>query len=92
MLFPIGGDPSQWEIEETVRFKDLYDQDRDGKLNREEQLRWVAPNSYGSAREEVCVCGQDSTSAFAKYNSCYDMKPLSKLKLYHKTRVLYTVC
>lgn len=46
-------DPSQWEIEETVRFEDLYDQDKDGKLNREEQLRWVAPNSYGSAREEV---------------------------------------
>lgn len=45
--------PSQWEIEETVRFRDLYDQDKDGKLNREEQLRWVAPNSYGSAREEV---------------------------------------
>ena len=45
--------PSQWEIEETVRFKDLYDQDKDGKLNREEQLRWVAPNSYGAAREEV---------------------------------------
>lgn len=45
--------PSQWEIEETVRFKDLYDQDRDGKLNREEQLRWVAPNSYGASREEV---------------------------------------
>lgn len=45
--------PSQWEIEETVRFKDLYDQDKDGKLNREEQLRWIAPNSYGSAREEV---------------------------------------
>lgn len=45
--------PSQWEIEETVRFKDLYDQDKDGKLDREEQLRWVAPNSYGSAREEV---------------------------------------
>ncbi|KAM3608651.1 uncharacterized protein V6R79_002278 [Siganus canaliculatus] len=45
--------PSQWEIEETVRFKDLYDQDKDGKLNREEQLRWIAPNSYGSAREEA---------------------------------------
>ncbi|XP_061917318.1 reticulocalbin-2 isoform X2 [Entelurus aequoreus] len=45
--------PSQWEVEETVRFKDLYDQDQDGKLNREEQLRWVAPNSYGSAREEA---------------------------------------
>ena len=45
--------PSQWEIEETVRFKDLYDQDKDGRLNRDEQLRWVAPNSYGSAREEV---------------------------------------
>ncbi|XP_029378050.1 reticulocalbin-2 [Echeneis naucrates] len=45
--------PSQWEVEETVRFKDLYDQDKDGKLNREEQLRWVAPNSYGSAREEA---------------------------------------
>nr|XP_020487010.1 reticulocalbin-2 [Labrus bergylta]XP_020487011.1 reticulocalbin-2 [Labrus bergylta]XP_020487012.1 reticulocalbin-2 [Labrus bergylta] len=45
--------PSQWEIEERVRFKDLYDQDKDGKLNREEQLRWVAPNSYGSAREEA---------------------------------------
>lgn len=45
--------PSRWEVEETVRFKDLYDQDKDGKLNREEQLRWVAPNSYGSAREEV---------------------------------------
>uniref|UniRef100_A0A673CFZ5 Reticulocalbin 2 n=1 Tax=Sphaeramia orbicularis TaxID=375764 RepID=A0A673CFZ5_9TELE len=38
---------------ETVRFKDLYDQDKDGKLNRDEQLRWVAPNSYGSAREEA---------------------------------------
>lgn len=45
--------PSQWEAEETVRFKDLYDQDKDGKLNREEQLRWIAPNSYGSAREEA---------------------------------------
>lgn len=45
--------PSQWETEETVRFKDLYDQDKDGKLNREEQLRWIAPNSYGSAREEA---------------------------------------
>lgn len=45
--------PSQWEIEQTVRFKALYDQDKDGKLNREEQLRWVAPNSYGSAREEA---------------------------------------
>ncbi|XP_066540450.1 reticulocalbin-2 [Hoplias malabaricus] len=48
-----GEEPSQWEIEETVRFKDLYDQDKDGKLNRDEQLRWVAPNSYGSAREEA---------------------------------------
>ncbi|XP_072290665.1 reticulocalbin-2 [Eucyclogobius newberryi] len=49
-----GGDSaSQWEMEETVRFKDLYDQDKDGKLNREEQLRWIAPNSYGSAREEA---------------------------------------
>ncbi|XP_010894845.2 reticulocalbin-2 isoform X2 [Esox lucius] len=47
------GDPSLWEIEETVRFKNLYDEDKDGKLNREEQLRWVAPNSYGSAREEA---------------------------------------
>uniref|UniRef100_A0A8C2DW69 Proline-serine-threonine phosphatase interacting protein 1a n=1 Tax=Cyprinus carpio TaxID=7962 RepID=A0A8C2DW69_CYPCA len=46
-------EPSQWEVEETVRFKDLYDQDKDGKLNRDEQLRWVAPNSYGSAREEA---------------------------------------
>ncbi|XP_051580071.1 reticulocalbin-2-like isoform X2 [Myxocyprinus asiaticus] len=46
-------EPSQWEVEETVRFKDLYDQDRDGKLNRDEQVRWVAPNSYGSAREEA---------------------------------------
>ncbi|KAG7247782.1 hypothetical protein CRUP_006089 [Coryphaenoides rupestris] len=45
--------PSQWEVEETVRFKELYDQDKDGTLNREEQLRWVAPNSYGSAREEA---------------------------------------
>lgn len=50
---PEGHDPSQWEIEETVRFKDLYDQDGDGKLNKDEQLRWVAPNSYGSAREEA---------------------------------------
>ncbi|XP_063052343.1 reticulocalbin-2 isoform X2 [Engraulis encrasicolus] len=48
-----GEDPSQWEVEETVRFRDLYDQDRDGQLNRDEQLRWVAPNSYGSAREEA---------------------------------------
>ncbi|XP_076842151.1 reticulocalbin-2 isoform X2 [Brachyhypopomus gauderio] len=48
-----GDEPSQWEIEETVRFKDLYDQDKDGRLNRDEQLRWVAPNSYGSAREEA---------------------------------------
>ncbi|XP_074489055.1 reticulocalbin-2 isoform X1 [Sebastes fasciatus] len=45
--------PSQWEIEETVRFQDIYDQDKDGQLNRDEQLRWVAPNSYGSAREEA---------------------------------------
>lgn len=52
MLLPEDS-PSLWEIEERVRFKDLYDQDKDGKLNREEQLRWVAPNSYGSAREEV---------------------------------------
>lgn len=49
-------EPSQWEVEETVRFKDLYDQDKDGKLNKDEQLRWVAPNSYGSAREEVSQC------------------------------------
>ncbi|XP_067090414.1 reticulocalbin-2 [Osmerus mordax] len=48
-----GSEPTEWEIEETVRFQDLYDQDRDGKLNREEQLRWVAPNSYSSAREEA---------------------------------------
>lgn len=47
------GDPSQWELEESVRFQELYDQDGDGKLNREEQLRWVAPNSYLSAREEA---------------------------------------
>ncbi|XP_078804862.1 reticulocalbin-2 [Oryzias latipes] len=45
--------PSKWEIEETVRFKELYDQDKDGNLNRDEQLRWIAPNSYGSAREEA---------------------------------------
>ncbi|KAG9340717.1 hypothetical protein JZ751_020307 [Albula glossodonta] len=45
--------PSQWEIEETIRFEHLYDQDKDGQLNREEQLRWVAPNSYSAAREEV---------------------------------------
>ncbi|XP_019750901.1 reticulocalbin-2 [Hippocampus comes] len=45
--------PSQWEVEETVRFKDLYDQDKDGKLNREEQLRWIAPNGYGAAQEEA---------------------------------------
>ncbi|XP_018603176.1 reticulocalbin-2 isoform X3 [Scleropages formosus] len=47
--------PSQWEIDETIRFKDLYDQDKDGQLNREEQLRWVTPNSYASAREEFVV-------------------------------------
>ncbi|XP_061078347.1 reticulocalbin-2 isoform X1 [Conger conger] len=45
--------PSQWEIEETIRFQQLYDQDKDGQLNRDEQLRWVAPNSYTSAREEA---------------------------------------
>ncbi|XP_035251609.1 reticulocalbin-2 isoform X1 [Anguilla anguilla] len=45
--------PSQWEIEETIRFQQLYDQDKDGQLNRDEQLRWVAPNSYSSAREEA---------------------------------------
>ncbi|MED6265632.1 hypothetical protein CHARACLAT_027532 [Characodon lateralis] len=48
-----GESPSQWEIEESVRFKELYDQDEDGRLDRDEQLRWVAPNSYGSAREEA---------------------------------------
>ncbi|KAM4553334.1 reticulocalbin-2 [Fundulus diaphanus] len=48
-----GESPSQWELEETVRFKELYDQDKDGRLDRDEQLRWVAPNSYGSAREEA---------------------------------------
>ncbi|KAL0968286.1 hypothetical protein UPYG_G00264840 [Umbra pygmaea] len=48
-----GGDPSQWAIEETFRFLNLYDQDKDGKLNKEEQLRWVAPNSYGAARQEA---------------------------------------
>ncbi|XP_032438941.1 reticulocalbin-2 [Xiphophorus hellerii] len=47
-----GESPTQWEIEESVRFQDLYDQDQNGKLDRDEQLRWVAPNSYGSAREE----------------------------------------
>lgn len=45
--------PSQWEIEETIRFQQLYDQDKDGQLNRDEQLRWVAPNSYSTAREEA---------------------------------------
>lgn len=59
-----GNTPSQWEIEETVRFKDLYDQDKDGKLNREEQLRWVAPNSYGSAREEVRLIPSSTTQDF----------------------------
>ncbi|KAK7891560.1 hypothetical protein WMY93_023523 [Mugilogobius chulae] len=48
-----GDSLSQWQVEETVRFKDLYDQDKDGKLNREEQLRWIAPNSFGAAREEA---------------------------------------
>ncbi|XP_055011573.1 reticulocalbin-2 [Boleophthalmus pectinirostris] len=48
-----GDSVSHWEMEETIRFKDLYDQDKDGKLNREEQLRWIAPNSYGTAREEA---------------------------------------
>ncbi|KAJ8344047.1 hypothetical protein SKAU_G00313760 [Synaphobranchus kaupii] len=46
-------EPAQWEIEETIRFQQLYDQDKDGQLNRDEQLRWVAPNSYSSAREEA---------------------------------------
>ncbi|KAJ8417335.1 hypothetical protein AAFF_G00285620 [Aldrovandia affinis] len=49
----VDDEPSQWEIEETIRFEHLYDQDKDGQLNREEQLRWVAPNSYSSAREEA---------------------------------------
>ena len=53
LFFQGDSTPSQWEVEETVRFKELYDQDKDGKLNPQEQLRWVAPNSYGSAREEV---------------------------------------
>ena len=76
MLFPTGDDPSQWEIEETVRFKDLYDQNRDGKLNRDEQLRWVAPNSYGSAREEVCR--HESPSASVKENSLHYKKLVKK--------------
>lgn len=68
-----GESPSQWEVEETVRFKDLYDQDKDGRLNREEQLRWVAPNSYGSAREEVslaCVLACDGKDQLTRVNKC----------------------
>lgn len=66
-----GESPSQWEIEETVRFKELYDQDKDGRLNRGEQLRWVAPNSYGSAREEVslaCILTWDSKDQLSIIN------------------------
>lgn len=62
----LGEAPSQWEIEETIRFKELYDQDKDGRLNRDEQLRWVAPNSYGSAREEVRF------SSFCCFKSSFD--------------------
>ncbi|MBN3314129.1 RCN2 protein, partial [Atractosteus spatula] len=50
---PDGVNQSQWEIEEKLRFVNLYDRDNDGKLNYEEQLLWVAPNSYGTAREEA---------------------------------------
>ncbi|XP_054889999.1 reticulocalbin-2 isoform X2 [Poeciliopsis prolifica] len=57
-----GESPTHWEIEESVRFKDLYDQDQNGKLDRDEQLRWVAPNSYGSAREEVRFSASISNS------------------------------
>lgn len=56
-----------------MRFKDLYDQDKDGRLNREEQLRWVAPNSYGSAREEVslmCVLACDGKDQLTLVNQC----------------------
>ncbi len=52
-----------------MRFKDLYDQDKDGKLNREEQLRWVAPNSYGSAREEVRLdCSKMKLMQYLSFN------------------------
>ncbi|XP_066557934.1 reticulocalbin-2 isoform X2 [Amia ocellicauda] len=50
---PDGENRTQWEIYETVRFKSLYDMDGDGKLNNDEQLLWVAPNSFGTAREEA---------------------------------------
>lgn len=54
-----------------MRFKDLYDQDKDGKLNRDEQLRWVAPNSYGTAREEV-------SQRILLHNAIFFVKPIKK--------------
>jgi len=59
-----------------VRFKELYDQDKDGKLNRDEQLRWVAPNSYGSAREEVRFGRSIVCPDFVGINNEFNLKEI----------------
>ncbi|KAJ7311235.1 hypothetical protein JRQ81_006848 [Phrynocephalus forsythii] len=50
---PTAREDPEWILVEKDRFSNDYDKDKDGKLNREELLRWVIPNNEGIAQEEA---------------------------------------
>uniref|UniRef100_A0A646QJC0 Reticulocalbin-3 n=1 Tax=Hemiscolopendra marginata TaxID=943146 RepID=A0A646QJC0_9MYRI len=43
----------EWYLSEKDRFEKDFDKDQDGKLNRQELLLWLSPNSRESAEEEA---------------------------------------
>nr|XP_020664322.1 reticulocalbin-2 [Pogona vitticeps] len=50
---PTAHEDPEWILVEKDRFSNDYDKDKDGKLNPEELLSWVAPNNKGIAQEEA---------------------------------------
>ncbi|XP_028678444.1 reticulocalbin-2 [Erpetoichthys calabaricus] len=44
---------AEWAIVERERFENVYDKNKDGKLNNEELLNWMVPNNLDSATEEA---------------------------------------